>query len=82
MMKGFWLPICTFFILLFSTHSYSENPLVENDEERFSMLLDKCEKIRATNPDSAVIVAQQALSIAIKINQDLSIVRAEHLLGY
>ncbi|NOU17850.1 MAG: tetratricopeptide repeat protein [Bacteroidales bacterium] len=82
MMKGCWFPICACFILLFSTLSYSDNPLVENDEERLSMLLDKCEKIRATNPDSAVIVAQQALSIAIKINKDLSIVQAEHLLGY
>lgn len=81
-MKGYRFFLCTYLILSFSSPSFSGNQAGANDEAKLLRLFDRCEKIRATNPDSAVIIAQQALSIATEINKVQSIVKAEHLLGY
>ncbi len=81
-MKGYRFLLSAYLILSFSSLSFSENQTGVNDEEKLSLLFDKCEKIRATNPDSAVIIAQKALIIATGIDKVQSIVKAEHLLGY
>jgi len=81
-MKGYRFFLCAYLILSFSSPSFSGNQAGVNDEEHLSYLFDRCEKIRATNPDSAVIIAQQALVVATEINKEQSIVKAEHLLGY
>lgn len=81
-MKALKFLLLTTLIFSFSGLLYAGNQTEVNDEEKLMQLFDKCEKIRATNPDSAIIIAQQALEIARSTNQVYSIVKAEHLLGY
>ena len=81
-MKRYRFLLCAYLILSFSSLSFSGNQNEAGDEEKLLLLFDKCEKIRSTKPDSAVIIAQQALIVATGISKVQSIVRAEHLLGY
>ncbi len=81
-MKSYRFLLCALIAFVFSSQLFSENQVAVNDEDKLFFLFDKCEKLRATNPDSAVIIAQQALDIANAINTEYSIAKAEHLLGY
>jgi len=81
-MKGYRFILCACLFLSFSSTAFSENQAEKKDDEQLLALFDKCERIRSTNPDSAVLVAQQALVVASKISNSYGIVRAEHLLGY
>jgi serine phosphatase RsbU (regulator of sigma subunit) len=82
MMKGFRFLLCAYLILFLSSFAYSHSLEGISNEEKLLKLFDRCEKIRATNPDSAVLLAQQALVVATELNKIQNVVRAEHLLGY
>lgn len=69
-------------ILFISTLLFSNTQSFTTDEKLLSELFDKCEKVRATNPDSAINIAHQILKISIESNSINNVVRAEHLLGY
>ena len=81
-MKGYRFLLCALMVFTVSTQVLSGNQSDINDEDKLLLLFDKCEKIRPTNPDSAVIIAHQALDVAKTINKEYSIAKAEHLLGY
>ena len=74
--------LSAYLILSFSIFSYAGNQGEVTSEEELLKLFDRCEKIRPTNPDSAVFLAQQALTLATAQGKTKSVVRAEHLLGY
>jgi serine phosphatase RsbU (regulator of sigma subunit) len=81
-MNGHRFLLCAYLFLSLSTLSYAGNQELVGNEKKLSNLFDRCEKLRVTNPDSAVQMAQQALVVASDLNISQSIVKAEHLLGY
>lgn len=81
-MKGHRFLLCVLMILTVLTPVFSGNQTDVSDEDKLLLLFDKCERVRPTNPDSAIIIAQQALDLAKIISKKYSIAKAEHLLGY
>lgn len=81
-MRGCRFLLCTLMLITFSNQLFSGNQSGANDEDKLLLLFDKCERLRPTNPDSAVIIAQEVLGLATTINKVYGIVKAEHLLGY
>ncbi|RPH31994.1 MAG: hypothetical protein EHM93_11350 [Bacteroidales bacterium] len=69
-------------LFFFSSNLFPDELEDVKGEEKLLLLFDKCEKLRVTNPDSAITIALQALDIAVAMNKDYSIAKAEHLLGY
>lgn len=72
--------VCTIVFFLLIANS---NFLFSQDEAaRVDSLIANAEKLRGYNPDSAIAVAQKALNIALRIDNTLCQIKAEHALGY
>jgi len=74
----FWF----FVLLFFSAKTYSSTSQMTIEEDDISRLFEKCEKLRVTNTDSAILLAHQLVSITKERDDIVDKVRAEHLLGY
>lgn len=81
-MKVYRVLLSIFLLLFLSGNSFSESIIDKQKEKKLLSLFEKCEKLRAVNPDSAVIAANEALKLSFELNNIPFIVRAEHLLGY
>lgn len=52
------------------------------DNRQLEVIFERIEKAQGVNPDSAILIATQALNKATEINDQELIVKAEYILGY
>lgn len=65
--------------LLFISSSFSQ---IISENDSLKILLDQCEVLRVSKPDSAVSLARKTLLLSRNTNDEIQILRAEHTLGY
>lgn len=69
-------------LLLFFSLSLVYTIHAQDDLRDFNTLILDAEKIRVSNPDSAIVLAQKAVNIASAMDDRLHLIKAEHTLGY